>query len=54
MLSQISAGWGGWGGNNTITPVNSSRHRKLVRNLEIFSHSFNENILGTVKNIIDV
>ena len=60
MLSELSAGSGGGGvggrvtTNNTITPANSSRHRKLVRNREIFSHSFNENISRTVKSIIDV
>ena len=58
MLSELSAGSGTGTGevttNNTITPANSSRHRKLVRNREIFSHSFNENISRTVKSIIDV
>ena len=54
MLSELSAGSGEVTTNNTITPANSSRHRKLVRNREIFSHSFNENISRTVKSIIDV
>ena len=56
MLSELSAGSGEGRGrvttNNTITPANSSRHRKLVRNIEIFSHSFNENISRTVKSIL--
>ena len=52
MLSELSAGSGEVTTNNTITPANSSRHRKLVRNREIFSHSFNENISRTVKSIL--
>ena len=38
--------------HNTITLL--TLHRKSVRNWETFSHSFNENILRTVKSIIDV